>query len=588
MKNTYAQFNWRLRSIILCLPLMLSSTAAFTEQASGQALIDDYIEAWADFYPTAAFAYGDVTAAAAFETYSETVTVQWLALNEATTVEAQTLLNAGAVNPATRIDLQVLLAQTQNELADWSEDQPVTGQPQWYSEQVSQALTHLLVRDQLSSAARSDALVARLMGVRQLCDEAVLQLRGGNEMRTETALRTLSGTREFYAGNLKVLTAEWPDVEGKPANEEAIDQAVKAIARLEQHLREVVLPKASASVAIDAEHYAAKLARRTSGLYTPASLLAAAGQEMKAVRRLMIAQAKRWRATLFAAETVNGTPEEALTVALAAMEADRENNSADFLTSFRSLTLEAEQFVEERHVATVHKPTTLIIALSPTHFSGAAVGGVYPTGPFAPESDTIFYVPSIADSADPVAKEGFYRSFNTHFNTMIMSHEMFPGHYLQYKVAVTHAPPARSLFANGSYVEGWGSFSEELMLNAGWADNAPLTRLAHLRKRLENATRAYVSVQVNTAQWSQDQVLVFARDEGLLAPQFAKNLWQRVVNSPMQITDYFTGHQHFRRLFDDYNTHSRNAGIQRWVDAVLRAGPVPPVMLDSLLLGPSP
>jgi hypothetical protein len=37
-------------------------------------------------------------------------------------------------------------------------------------------------------------------------------------------------------------------------------------------------------------------------------------------------------------------------------------------------------------------------------------------------------------------------------------------------------------------------------------------------------------------------VLAFARDEGLLAPQFATNLWQRVVNSPLQITDYFTGY----------------------------------------------
>ena len=36
----------------------------------------------------------------------------------------------------------------------------------------------------------------------------------------------------------------------------------------------------------------------------------------------------------------------------------------------------------------------------------------------------------------------------------------------------------RGLFPDGAYVEGWGSFVEELMLDAGWADDAPLTRLA--------------------------------------------------------------------------------------------------------------
>ena len=109
------------------------------------------------------------------------------------------------------------------------------------------------------------------------------------------------------------------------------------------------------------------------------------------------------------------------------------------------------------------------------------------------------------------------------------------------------------------------------------------TLVQHLRKRLENATRAYVSVQVNTAGWGESEVLAFARDEGLLAPQFAKNLWQRVVNTPMQITDYFTGYHHFRRLFADYRALPNNPGIRAWVDAVLQAGPVPPVMLSSLL-----
>jgi len=230
----------------------------------------------------------------------------------------------------------------------------------------------------------------------------------------------------------------------------------------------------------------------------------------------------------------------------------------------------------------VPQPTTLRTELSPAHFAGAAVGGVYSPGPFAPDADTLFYVPSIPDSAADEARAGFYRSFNTHFNTMILSHEMFPGHYLQYKVAVRHAPAVRTLFSDGAYVEGWGTFSEELMLDAGWAGNAPLTRLAHLRKRLENATRAYVSVMVNTAGWGEDEVRDFAVTEGLLAPQFATNLWHRVVNTPMQIPNYFRG---YRRFIDLWQQHRERAVLtdREWVDAVLRAGPVAMTDLPGIL-----
>jgi uncharacterized protein (DUF885 family) len=294
----------------------------------------------------------------------------------------------------------------------------------------------------------------------------------------------------------------------------------------------------------------------------------------------MVAEAGRWLEAGGVETTDRG--EALLGLALEAMEDDRQANAADFLAEFRELTLAAEAFVREQGIASVPQPTTLYVDLSPAHFSGAAVGGVYPSGPFAPDAATLFYVPSIPDTAAPAAREGFYRSFNTHFNTMIISHEMFPGHYLQYKVAVSEAPPLRSLFPNGAYVEGWGSFVEELMLDAGWAGNAPLTRLAHLRKRLENATRAYVSVQVHTAGWGETEVLDFAVEEGLLAPQFAENLWRRVVHSPLQITDYFRGYQRFKAL---YARRLPQQDTGDWVDAVLRAGPLPITRLEQLLRG---
>lgn len=546
-------------------------------------LVDEYIAAWRDFYPSQAFAYGDADSAMAFENFGGDRVAVWLGRNAAMLSRAKTQLSAGATGTA-RLDLQVLVAQIEDELATWREDSPLREQPQWYAEQVSQAMTHLLVRDQLSAAQRREAALLRLRGVARLCRLGVQALRAGNVLRMDRALRTLEGTRAFYADGLASLLQDGASTSETQQLTLALDESVAAIDALSAHLRDTVMPGASKSPAIGKVRYAAKLSRRTSGLYNPDKLRNVSGGEVREVRLLMVKEAQRWRDTLEDPQQLATLDDDALlNAAIEAMENDRQDNSADFLASFSELTYAAERFVEERGLATIPKPTTLMIDLSPAHFSGAAVGGVYPSGPFAPEADTLFYIPSIPDSATEAAKTGFYRSFNTHFNTMILSHEMFPGHYLQYKVAVSQAPALRSLFPNGSYVEGWGSFVEELMLNAGWADNAPLTRLAHLRKRLENATRAYVSVQVNTADWDEAQVRSFAVDEGLLAPQFAVNLWQRVVNSPLQITDYLTGYLEFRRLYGEYRADSEYLGSRPWVDAVLQAGPLPMTLLASEL-----
>ncbi|GAB5413653.1 MAG: DUF885 domain-containing protein [Congregibacter sp.] len=561
---------------------------------SASSLIDSYIERWADFYPSEAFAYGDTQRAASFERYTRERVQRWLEFNHSTSRLAAKALSQPPEGSA-GTDLRVLKAQADNELAQWSENQPATHQPQWYAEQISQALTSLLVREQLDPQSRSDALQARLTGVAQLARDARSQLIGGNVWRTGRARRTLAGVAAFYRDSLPDLVADWPAPGSGASIEVAIADALDAITALDSFLEQEILPKADASVSIGADVYATKLSRRTAGAYNPDKLRAVALEEVRETRRLMIDQTRRWHAQAGVKTSDDKSANDlsdkhVLDVGLEAMEAARDSNSADFLASFQRLTRAAELFVEEQQIATVPKPTTLYVQLSPAHFSGAAVGGVYPSGPFDPGADTLFYVPSVPDSAPADAKEGFYRSFNTHFNTMIISHEMFPGHYLQYKVAVAQAPALRSLFPSGSYVEGWGSFVEELMLDAGWADNAPLTRLAHLRKRLENATRAYVSVQVNTAGWGQDEVLAFARDEGLLAPQFAENLWQRVVNTPMQITDYMTGYLEFKRLFAQYQAHARDnsesdktVALKPWVDAVLRAGPLPFMLLETAL-----
>jgi hypothetical protein len=558
--------------------------AAGGVEAEADTLVSDYIAAWKAFYPSRAFAYGDRDSAGAFEDFGGSRVDDWLALNDQTASAARSLLFADGLDLPTRTDLQVLLGQAIDERASWTEDEPLRRQPQWYAGRVSQALTHLLVRDQLSAQARRDALAVRLRGVARLCHLGVEKIENGNLARTQRALRTLAGTRAFYENGLLALLDTWPGsasgTDSPAVVDAALNDAITAIQALESHL-EALLPTLNDPVAIGAERYTAKLSRRSNGRVTPAKLREDARKEMRRVRALMIEEARRWQATPRPGASVTAdAPDDALlAAALDAMEADREDHQAAFLDQFVTLTRASERFVVDNRIATVPQPTTLYIALSPAHFSGAAVGGVYPSGPFDPQADTLFYIPSVPDDAPAEAREGFYRSFNDHFNAMIISHEMFPGHYLQYKVAVSEAPPVRSLFSNGAYTEGWGSFVEELLLDAGWAGNAPLTRLAHLRKRLENATRATVSVEVHTAGWDRERVLAFARDEGLLAPQFAENLWQRVVNSPLQITDYYVGWAQFKDLYA-----ARGDGpLIDWVDAVLRAGPVPMDLLPPLL-----
>ncbi|HKK23102.1 MAG TPA: hypothetical protein VJ947_05395, partial [Pseudohaliea sp.] len=159
-------FAGTLAAAAIALAAVVRAAPAPLPTAAG--LVDAYLGAWVAFYPSQAYAFGDVASAARFEAYGEDRLAAWLALNVRTRDQLTARLAEDALEPARRTDLQVLLGQVEDELARWTEDDPLRRQPQWYAEQASQALTHLLVRAAPAGQARSDAAVRRLRGVQAL------------------------------------------------------------------------------------------------------------------------------------------------------------------------------------------------------------------------------------------------------------------------------------------------------------------------------------------------------------------------------------------------------------------------------------
>jgi uncharacterized protein (DUF885 family) len=155
---------------------------------------------------------------------------------------------------------------------------------------------------------------------------------------------------------------------------------------------------------------------------------------------------------------------------------------------------------------------------------------------------------------------------------------------MQLKIASQNPRKARVFFPYEPFSEGWATLVERIALDAGWDDGNRLTYLAHLRKRMENANRAYTSVQVHCFGWTEEEVLRFSEEEALLAPQFARSLWGRLQRGPMQMTSYFLGADRLTRILDAEKERLGSAfEVRRFTDGILEAGAVPFDMIPELL-----
>jgi len=267
------------------------------------------------------------------------------------------------------------------------------------------------------------------------------------------------------------------------------------------------------------------------------------------------------------------------------MEENRPATQQESLELFTRFADEAEAFVREAGIATLPPERTLEIVLTPPSAGPAQrIGFVDAAPPFDSAAVTVLSLPTIEDTFPETEKEDFYRSFNNHFNKAIIVHELFPGHYMQGKIASRNPRPARIFFPYEPYIEGWATLVEKIALDAGWDDYNRLTYLAHLRKRLENANRAFTSVQVHCFGWNEEEVLKFSEEEALLAPQFAKSLWGRLQRGPMQMTSYFLGADRLTRILEGEKARlGEEFEVRAFNDAILRAGPVPFDLIAEIL-----
>lgn len=569
--------NIRLAALVFLLPLITACSMESGGRLTGEKNIADrYVEAWQDFYPTRAYGSGMKAAVSGFEDYSAASVAAWIDFNR---IVLKDLENGSEGLPLEeRIDRRLLGTRVRSELLRWEGDVPHRRSPALYAGSLSRAVSRVLREPGLMPGEKVRLVRARLEGISSMCAAGRAQLEDGPPSATAQACRTLERAAEDIAG--------LPDRDTLPESLKKRKDFVDACAsasddmnRLAAFIRESVLPRVSLSDSpvLGLERYARRLQIYTDSDLTPESLEEMALAEIRTVRALMAELSAAYLAQAYPDRAVPADFGDVVGRALADMEENRPRTEAEYLIRLREFAADAERFVRERKIATLPDHQTLSLELAPESAGPMArIGYVSPPPPFHPNPWTTWFLATIPDSFPEGDREDFWRSFNFHFKRFIVIHELFPGHYLQTKITRESPHTVRILFPYGPYSEGWATLCERVALEAGWADGDPLTRLAQLRKRLENANRAYTSVQAHCRGWNEEKVLEFSIETSLLAPQFAKSLWGRLMRSPLQMTSYFLGSRMFNEVFDG---EKRRLGDRfqtlRFMDTILRAGPIP-------------
>ena len=215
----------------------------------------------------------------------------------------------------------------------------------------------------------------------------------------------------------------------------------------------------------------------------------------------------------------------------------------------------------------------LEIEVMPELRRGVAVAYCDAPGPLEEGGVTRFAISPTPAGWSPERVASFYREYNTAMMANLTVHEAMPGHMVQLAHARRHrgATRVRQVLASGSFIEGWGVHSEEIMARLGYG-GVPV-RLQQLKTKLRTIINALLDAGVHAGGMSEAEAIELMTGRGFQEEGEAVGKWRRVQLTSAQLSTYFVGYLELAPTL---------AGRTRY-DDVLAHGSPPPRHLPALL-----
>jgi uncharacterized protein (DUF885 family) len=144
--------------------------------------------------------------------------------------------------------------------------------------------------------------------------------------------------------------------------------------------------------------------------------------------------------------------------------------------------------------------------------------------------------------------ESTLRGYNHWMLQILNIHEAVPGHYAQLVYANKSPSLVKALFGNGAMVEGWAVYSERMMLESGYGENAPEMWLMYSKWNLRSVSNTILDYSVHVLGMNEAEAMDLLVRQGFQTRAEAAGKWRRVQLSSVQLTSYFSGYSEIMDL----------------------------------------
>lgn len=483
-------------------------------------------------------------------------------------------IRKGPLSPDDEIDAAMLNGQLRSELLDLETLRWLNRNPMPYVSTPGGSVDSLIKRNFAPPAERLRNVIVRLQGVPSLIEAMKSNMVDPPREYTELAIRIAGGSVVFFDKTVRKWGEEaaGSDAGLKRDLNDAAGKAAEAMRSAAVWLRKDLLARSKGSYAIGAENFSRKL------LYD--EML-----EIPLDRLLEIGEAnlqKDHRAFLETAQRI--APGKPPMEVMRMLSSDHPTEARLIEDTQRDVE-GIRQFLLDRKIVSIPSQVRPIVTETPPYARDGGFAMMETPGAYETKATEAFYYVTPPEKEWPAKqKEEHLRLFNRPVMQMITIHESWPGHFLQFLYSKQFPTKTRKLAYCSTNVEGWAHYSEQMMVEEGYGNGDPKTKLAQLSEALLRDCRYLVGIRLHTKGMTIEEGTRLFMDKGFSEREVALEETRRGAYDPTYL--YYTlGKLMIYKMRDDYRK-AKGSGysLEGFHNEFVRQGGLPIPLMRRIML----
>ena len=483
--------------------------------------------------------------------------------------------------------LNILFDQLDLEFVKLENTIPWEYNPLFYNEIIINSVQALLTKDFAPIDTRIKSATERVKLIPGLIKRAKSDLKTPAQAYTEAAIKQIGHIIDFYRNDVAGLIASASDA-NKQLFLAEVNRLIPVLEDYRQYLKSDLLPKSTGNFRLQDAHR--RMIQRLSGAaLSQEELISRATREVKDIRNEMLTVCYPLHKIMYPdvdIDKLQGEPDTLINRIV-----------KDIFDKIKTFHPTAENFVPEV-VASADRlkkfgqdtklfpiPTeNLNLKPMPPYFSGLSFTRLVGPGAYDNHGSYSLEIMSIPSDWSPEKIQGFLEEYNNFELEVMAAQYVFPGTFVPLVSTRKSGSLMTKLFPNMALTLGWPLYLEENLITSGYGDYDLRLRLAQLKMMLKNVMDFIIDLNIHQGTMTKDQVMRYLTVTGFQSEAEAERKWDYLVLNPGMGALPYIGLQEILDLEKDVQrTKGQAFNKAEFITKLISNSALPPSLLRNLV-----